>query len=479
MIRIKSLCLSIGLLSVASAQSTNRPNIIYILADDLGYGDVGCYGQKIIKTPNIDRLASKGIKFTQHYAGSTVSSPSRSVLLTGLHTGHTYIRGNIENENGEGQLPLPANTYTLPRMLKKNGYTTGIFGKWGLGYSGSEGDPLNLGFDRFFGYNCQALAHNHYPYFLDSDREKILLAENAGEGTVQYAPDLIQKEALKFLKKNAEKPFFMFMSYTLPHAELTTPKDSIYELYIHLNGKPYKGANSSQNYKWGYKRGAYGSSEKPHADFASMVHRLDAYVGQLVKELEKLNLEKNTLIIFSSDNGPHIEGGADPLFFNSSGDLRGTKRDLYEGGIRVPMIVCWPGKIKAGTISNHISAFWDVLPTLKEIVNDNDKIKTDGISFLPTLLNKKRQKVHNNLYWEFYEDGAKVAIRKGKWKGVKLNYNANPTSIIELYNLETDVTEKVNVADKYPKVVKQLEKQLKKEHSASALFQFEWEKSKN
>lgn len=448
-----------------------QPNIIYILADDLGYGDLGCYGQQIIRTPHIDKLAADGMLFTQHYAGTTVSAPSRSALLTGLHTGHTPIRGNKE-VLPEGQYPLPEDTYTIAKMLQSAGYVTGAFGKWGLGYPGSEGEPNKQGFDEFYGYNCQRLAHNYYPYHLYHNEEKIILEGNAGEKKTEYAQDLIQQHTLNFIRDNRDKKFFLFMSYVLPHAELVSPDDSIAALYRGKiqERKPYMGVDDSSNPL--YKNGGYGSSEYPHADFASMITRFDAYVGQVVNELKKSGLEKNTLIIFTSDNGPHKEGGADPNFFKSYGPLRGFKRDLFEGGIRVPFIASWPGTIKPGVKSDHISAFWDMMPTFSELARVKLPVPTDGISMVPTLLSMKGQQEHPYLYWEFHEGGGKVAVRKGNWKGIKLNYGQNPDADMLLFDLSTDIHEDHNIAAEHPDIVAELEAIIKEAHVDSPIFNF-------
>jgi arylsulfatase A len=450
-------------------QKSSQPNIIYILADDLGYGDLGCYGQEIIQTPHIDALAAKGMMFTQHYAGSTVSAPSRSALLTDLHTGHTFIRGNREHEP-EGQFPLPGDTYTIPKMLQEVGYVTGAFGKWGLGYPGSEGDPNNQGFDEFFGYNCQRLAHHYYPDHLYHNQEKIILEGNQGFKKEQYAQDIIQEKALQFIRDNADNKFFMFVPTLLPHADLDGPKDSIYQMYRSTieEVRSYQGVDSGDR----YKQGPYGSSEYPRADFAAMVTRMDEHVGQIVAELRRLGIEDNTLIIFTSDNGPHREGGADPDFFKSYGPLRGVKRDLFEGGIRVPMIASWPGTIKPGSVSDHISAFWDMKPTFHELSGSKAQIETDGISIVPTLLSKKNQKEHEYLYWEFHEQGGRIAVRKGDWKGVKLNYARRPNAKMQLFNLSTDLREENNIADQHPEVVAELERIMKEAHVPSEFFNF-------
>ncbi len=451
------------------ADDSPRPNVVYILADDLGYGDLGCYGQKDIRTPNIDRMAREGMIFTQHYSGSTVCAPSRSCLMTGQHTGHTPVRGNKEYQP-EGQHPLPAESVTVAEVLKGAGYATGAFGKWGLGYPGSEGDPNNQGFDEFYGYNCQRYAHNYYPYFLRHNDKKVMLPGNEDKKTEQYAPDLIQEQTLKFIEANKDRPFFLYVPNVIPHAELLVPEDEIVKSYRgKFPEKPYKGVDDGRS----YKRGGYGSVETPRANFAAMVTRLDRYVGEILDKLKQLGLDKKTIAMFTSDNGPHGEGGANPKYFNSSGGLRGMKRDLYEGGIRVPMIARWPGKIKAGSGSDHISAFWDVMPTLAELAGANAPENIDGISFVPTLLGQKRkQKEHDYLYWEFHERGGKQAVRKGKWKAVRLQVNRDPNGPLELYDLQKDPQEKNDVASEHPDIVRQMERIMKEAHTDSEVFVF-------
>ena len=445
-----------------------QPNIVFILADDLGYGDLGCYGQTIIKTPNIDRLSAEGMRFTRCYAGCTVSAPSRSSLLTGLHTGHTPIRGNESApEKKEGQYPLPANTYTIVKMLKEGGYVTGCFGKWGLGYPGSEGAPENQGIDEFFGFNCQNLAHNYYPYYLWHNKDTVWLKGNEGSEKREYAPDIIHREAMKFISDNKDRPFFAYLAYTLPHAELVSPDDEIQAEY---KGKfpetAWKGVDAGPD----YKKGGYGSTMHPRTDYAAMVTRLDKYVGEIIAELKALGLDKNTLVIFSSDNGPHIEGGGDPDFFKSYGHLRGIKRDLYEGGIRVPMIAWCPGKIKAGSISGHTSAFWDVMPTFAELTGTKAAANTDGISFLPALFGKSGQKEHDYLYWEFHEQGGKIAVSKGNWKAIWLNVNKTDKTTVELYDLSKDIHEDNDVAKQRPEIVAELDRLMRKSHINSKAF---------
>ncbi len=447
-----------------------QPNIVYILADDLGYNDLSCYGQELFSTPNIDRLAESGIKFAQHYSGSTVCAPSRSSLMTGQHTGHTFIRGNKE-WLPEGQYPLEAEAYTLAEALQDAGYVTGAFGKWGLGYPGSEGDPNNQGFDEFFGYNCQRLAHHYYPYHLWHNQEKIMLEGNEGFKTEQYGPDMIHEQALKFLENNKDKPFFMFYPSLIPHAEMFVPEEYMEKYRGKFEPeKSYKGIDSGEK----YRKGPYGSQPESHAATVAMINVLDDQVEEIVAKLKELGIYENTLIVFSSDNGPHLEGGANPRYFNSNGPLRGYKRDLYEGGIRVPMIAVWEGKITPGTETSHPSAFWDVYPTFAEITGAKTPDNIDGISFLPTLLgNEDEQEKHEYLYWEFHERGGRKALRKGDWKLV--NYNVFDTSktTVELYDIATDPGEKNNVAETNPEIVSELTELMKSARIESEIFIFD------
>ena len=447
-----------------------KPNIVYILADDLGYGDLSCYGQELFSTPNIDNLAENGLKFTQHYSGSTVCAPSRSSLMTGQHTGHTFIRGNKEWKP-EGQYPLEAEAYTLAEALQDAGYVTGAFGKWGLGYPGSEGDPNNQGFDEFFGYNCQRIGHHYYPYHMWHNQEKVMLEGNEGTQTGEYGPEVIQEYALKFLEDNKGKPFFMYYPSIIPHAELYAPEQYM-EKYRgkFLPEKNYEGVDSGEN----FRNGPYGSQPESHAAFVAMIDYLDMQVGEIVAKLKELGVYENTIIMFTSDNGPHMEGGADPDYFDSNGPLKGYKRDLYEGGIRVPMIAVWEGKIKAGTETDHPSAFWDVFPTVADIIGIAAPENTDGISFLPTLLgNKEKQKEHEYLYWEFHERGGRQAVRKGNWKLVKYNVLDPEKITTELYNLENDLGEENNVAEHQPKIVEELSEIMKNARTKSEVFTFD------
>ena len=469
--------LSVILLFLAACQnrqiqeaSVQKPNIVYILADDLGYGDLSCYGQERFSTPNIDRLADNGLLFTQHYSGSTVCAPSRSTLMTGRHSGHTFIRGNKEWQP-EGQYPLEAAALTLAEALKEAGYVTGAFGKWGLGYPGSEGDPNNQGFDEFFGYNCQRMGHNYYPYHLWHNQEKIMLTGNQGRLTGQYGPDVIHQQALNFLEDNRDKPFFMYYPSIIPHAELFAPEE-----YMAKHRGRYEPEKSFSGVDDGetYRLGPYGSQPEAHAAFAAMVNLLDDQVGGIVAKLKELGIYENTIIMFTSDNGPHLEAGADPDYFNSNGGLKGYKRDLYEGGIRVPMIAVWEGKIAPKTHTGHPSAFWDIFPTLAEISGAKTPDNTDGISFLPVLLGRtNEQKQHDYLYWEFHELGGRQALRRGDWKLVSYNvFNAGKTTL-ELYNIADDPGEQSDVANAHPEIVQELVTLMQQARTESEIFPFE------
>jgi arylsulfatase A len=451
-------------------RSEGPPNIIMILADDLGYGDLSCYGQKKFSTPNIDNLAVDGMLFTQHYTGCTVSAPSRSSLMTGLHTGHTPIRGNKEWKP-EGQWPLPDSSVTVAEILRSKGYTTGAFGKWGLGFIGTEGDPNNQGFDEFYGYNCQSLAHNYYPDHLWHNKVRLDLNENDNGKTEAYSADLIHKAAIEFMEKNRKVPFFLFYPTTIPHAELYA-KEKYMERYRgkFLPEKSFEGIDSGPD----FRLGPYGSQPESHAAFAAMVTQLDDYVGEILAKIKKLGLEKNTIVIFASDNGPHLEGGADPDYFDSNGFLKGYKRDLYEGGIRTPLLVRWPGKVKAASESDHISAFWDILPTLAEVAGAEPVKGIDGISFLPELLGNE-QKQHDYLYWEFHEQGGKAAVRMGNWKAVKRDIEKIPHGKTELYDLQNDIGEMSDIASQHKEIVHVLDSIIELAHVKSEDFPFSCE----
>ncbi len=441
-----------------------RPNVIYIMADDLGYADIAPYGQQRIKTPNLERLAARGMMLTQCYAGCTVSAPSRASLMTGMHTGHTFIRGNYEIDP-EGQCPMPAGTYTLGTLFSDAGYATGAFGKWGLGYPGSESVPTQVGFDEFFGYNCQRKAHSYYPDHLWHNDTRIDYPENIDPGRMTYSQDLIHEKAMKFIADNADRPFFAYLAYTLPHAELCLPHDEVYDYYVDLFKDEPADAKA-----WKYN-GDYGESEHPMASFAAMVTRLDRYVGEVIDLLEEKGIADNTLVIFTSDNGPHREGGANPDFFASYGPLRGCKRDMYEGGIRIPFIASWPGHIACGSRSDHIAAFWDMMPTFAELAGTRRAPANDGVSLLPTLTGSGKQQRHEYLYWEFHEMGGRQAVRMGDWKGIRLNVGNDRTSF-ELYNLADDIHEDRNVADENPDISRQIEGIMDQARTHSDLFDF-------
>ncbi len=444
------------------------PNIIYILADDLGYGDLSGLGQQKYETPNIDALKEQGLFFAQHYAGSTVCAPSRSALMSGQHTGHTFVRGNREVQP-EGQHPIPADLKILPEMLKDAGYVSGAFGKWGLGYPGSEGDPINKGFDVFYGYNCQRQGHHYYPHHLWDNDRKVMLDANAGTAKGVYAPELIHDRTLKFIEDNRNKPFFCYVASIIPHAELAAPEAYMEKFRGKFPaGKPYKGKDNGP----GLRRGAYQSQAEPRTAFAAMITLLDDQVGEIVAKTEELGIADRTLIIFTSDNGAHCEGGADPGFFNSNGQFRGLKRDLYEGGVHVPMIAYWPGRVAAGKTSEHISAFWDMVPTFTELAGVRPPENVDGISLLPTLLGKGEQSKHDYLYWEFYGCRGRIAVRMGKWKGVRYHVIDQPNRSIELYDLSRDVGERNNVAAQYPEVVERIAAIMREAHTPSEVFTF-------
>lgn len=450
----------------AEEKPARTPNVVFILADDLGWGDLSCYGQKNFETPNIDALARGGVRFTQCYSGTTVSAPSRSCLLTGTHSGHTPVRGNLELDP-EGQFPLPDGAETIFHDMRKAGYRTGAFGKWGLGYIGTSGDPANQGVDEFYGFNCQLLAHSYYASHIWHNSERIELEDNVdsvpyGQGT--YIPELIHEKALQFLENSVKdgEPFFLWYPTTIPHAELIVPQDSIINRFI---GKypetPYHGVDSGP----AFRKGGYCSQEYPHATFAAMVTRLDTYVGQIVSKLKELGVYDNTIIIFSSDNGPHKEGGADPDFFDSNGPWRGYKRDLYEGGVRVPLIVSWEGHTQKGVDSDLMCSFWDVMPTLRELngAKEKDLENMDGISLLPTLENKGMQKEHEWLYFEFQELGGRQAVRKGEWKLVHLDIRSDNDKY-ELYNLATDPGETTDLSADNPEKVAELQAIMSEAH---------------
>jgi arylsulfatase A-like enzyme len=428
-----------------------RPNIIFILADDLGYGDLACYGQTQIKTPNLDRLAAEGMRFTDFYAGSTVCAPSRCALMTGLHTGHCLIRGNAN-------VALRDQDLTVAQLLKDSGYHTGLIGKWGLGNENTSGVPQKKGFDEFAGYLDQTHAHNYYTDYLwrfdphSGFDGKMLFPENQGLEKKLYIPDLFASAAVQFVQNNKQtdlnrhRPFFLEWATIIPHANNEEGARTGNGIQVPSDA-PYSDESWPQ----------------PEKNKAAMITRLDADVGRLLDTLQRLKCDEETIIFFSSDNGPHKEGGVDSAFFKSSGLFRGFKRDLYEGGIRVPLIVRWPGKIKPGQVSTSVFAFWDFMPTALEIAGVKPPGDLDGISSLPTLLGKTQTNQHPALYWEFHERGFQQAARMGDWKAVRLAAGGP----LELYNLKTDPGEKINVADQNLQVVAKMEAYLKSARTES------------
>jgi arylsulfatase A len=447
--------------TTTGAERKNKPNIVYILADDLGYADVGCYGQKKIRTPNIDKLASEGMKFTQHYSGNPVCAPSRCTLMTGLHTGHSQVRSNKQVGGQEGwrlgsttggQWPLETGTVTVAKILKKAGYATGAFGKWGLGRVGTTGDPNKQGFDHFYGYICQRQAHTYYPNHLWHDGKVEWIEANKDGKEGAYSHDLIAAEALKFLRANKDHPFFLYVPFTIPHVALQVPQDSLDEYVGLWPDPPYTGNKG------------YFPHPHPRACYAAMVTRMDRDVGRIMSLLKELDLDKNTLVIFTSDNGPTFNGGTDSAFFESAKPFRGLKASVYEGGIRVPYIARWPGRIEAGSTSDLISAFWDFLPTCCELIGADPPADIDGISMLPTFLGQsQKQKKHKYLYWEL---NGQQAVRMGKWKGLRLK----PNRKIQLYNLDEDISESHDVADEYPDVVAKVAEIFRTGRTGSEVF---------
>jgi arylsulfatase A-like enzyme len=456
--------------SFEQKKEPKKPNIIYILADDLGYGDLSIYGQENFSTPNIDRLAEEGMYFTQHYSGSTVCAPSRSVLLTGQHTGHTPIRGNKQY----GHLlnwPLEDEAVTIAEVLKESGYKTACYGKWGLGFNEMSA-PSDQGFDEFYGFYNQRIAHHYYPYYIWHNEERIYFEENAEDKTGLYVPEYMQDRLIEFIESNKDSSFFIYYANIIPHAEMFAPEEYMEK----FRGKflpevDYKGTDYGGKR---FREGPYGSQPESHAAFAAMVTYLDDQVGEIYATLKRLGLDKNTIIMFTSDNGPHQEGGADPDYFDSNGPLRGYKRDLYEGGIRVPMIAWFPGQIEAGSSTDHISAFWDILPTFADIAGTETPDNIDGISFLPTLLGKKGQREHDYMYWEFHERGGSVAIRKGDWKLVVRNTLREGQKKMELYKLKDDISEQNDLSNDYPEIVTELYDLIGKSRTDSEDFPFEY-----
>ncbi|HZZ43360.1 MAG TPA: arylsulfatase [Tepidisphaeraceae bacterium] len=432
----------------AAENEKKKPNIVLILADDLGTGEVGCYGQKIITTPNIDLLAKQGMKFMQAYSPSPVCAPTRCCLMTGLDTGHAYIRDNQEMKP-EGQLPIPDSAMTIAEVLKKGGYATACIGKWGLGMVGTSGDPIRQGFDFFYGDNCQRVAHNHYTDHLWKNDEKVVLAGNVVGNVMgkQYAPDLMADEAIKWLgEQQKDKPFFLYFATTLPHVSLQAPKDAV---------AAYKG-KVGQETPFVPKKGDYVECDEPRATYAAMVTKIDDYVGRIMGKLKEMGVADNTIVIFASDNGPTFNAGTDSKWFGSTEGRKGLKEEVYEGGIWVPMIAWWPGHVKAGTQTEYATELYDLFPTFAQIgqVDIND-VKTDGISLVP-VIEGKDAKSHDYLYWEIHMKGGRRALRQGDWKIVQNNVKKGGD--VELYDLAADPDEKKNLAADKPEKVKEMVK---------------------
>lgn len=467
-----------------------KPNIIYIYADDMGYAELGCYGQQKIRTPNLDQLASEGIRFTQHYTSMPVCAPARCMLLTGKHSGHSYIRGNYEmggfaDSLEGGQMPLYPGAFTLGRMLQQSGYKTACIGKWGMGMANTTGNPNEQGFDYFYGYLDQKQAHNFYPTHLWEngkpdrlnnpviDVHRKLTPETATPEAFayyrgnDYAIDKMAQKAQAFVRQNKNNPFFLYLPFTVPHVSLQAPEAAVKE-YI---GKFNDGQTAERPY---LGQQGYASTPYPRATYAGMITYMDKQVGQLMQLLKDLKIEDNTIVLFSSDNGATFNGGVEAAYFNSVGGLRGLKMDVYEGGIREPMLARWPGNIKAGQVTDHVSVQYDLLATLAELVGYKQPFATDGLSFLPTLLGQSTaQKQHPFLYWEYPEKGGQLAIRMGNWKAVKTNVRKNRTGPWELYDLARDVSERTNLAAQHPDLIQQFNAIVAREHTPTHVN--EWE----
>lgn len=459
LLAVATLC---GTVPVKAQQAGDgkRPNIIFIVADDLGYGNLSCYNTNSrIQTPNIDRLAKEGTRFTRFYAGSPVCAPSRCALMTGYHMGHAYIRGNAKQH-------LRAEDTTLAQRLQANGYGTGMFGKWGLGEENDSGAPQLHGFDAFFGYLNQTHAHHYFTDHLFELKDKQLRQVSTDS---QYSHDLIMAHALDFVRGHRQQPFFLYLPVTIPHAELLLPQQYL-QPFLNADGSSKLQPETPFVQKG---KVTYHSQPQPHAAFAAMVTKLDADVGRLMLLLKELGLDNNTYVFFTSDNGPHKEGGADPVYFNSSGPLRGIKRDLYEGGIRVPMIVRAPGKVPAAVTSPQPWAFWDVLPTLCALTGTPSPDNIDGLSYVPAITGKPQTREHDHFFWQFNEGMLKQAVTQGNWKLVRLKKKSQPATL-ELYDIGKDIGEKHNLAARHPERVKALQELLRREVTPPANPKFDW-----
>lgn len=471
----------------AQAQTIKKqkPNIIYIYADDMGYGELGCYGQQKIKSPNLDKLAKEGIRFTQHYTSAPVCAPARCMLMTGKNAGHSYIRGNyelggFEDEKEGGQMPLPEGIFTLPKMMKNAGYVTGMIGKWGLGMNNNTGDPNKQGFDYYYGYLDQKQAHNFYPTHLwengnwDTLNNPYInvhrpIPHNSPDSVFEYykgkdySITKMAEKTLAFIRKNKNKPFFLYLPYTGPHVSLQAPDEAVKEYIGQFDEQPYYGDKG------------YAPSKYPLSTYAAMITYMDKQVGRIMALLKELKLDNNTIVMFSSDNGSSFNvGGVDNEYFNLKGGLRGFKQDLYDGGIRIPFIARWPKKIPAGKVTHHISAQFDLMATLAQLTGAKPPAN-DGLSFLPTLLGRvKQQQQHPFLYFEFSEKSGQVAIRMGKWKGVKSNMKKDRNTPWEIYDMEADEKEKTDLSAQHPELVKKFDAILRKEHQSSHIKEWEF-----
>lgn len=460
----KTLCLFLFIYAVVwqSVAQSNRPNIIYIMADDLGYGNLTCYNPTSkVPTPNLDKMAKEGTRFTRFYAGSTVCAPSRCALMTGKHMGHAYVRGN-------GEIPLRSSDIILPELLKANGYATGMFGKWGLGTEENEGAPQKKGWDEFFGYLNQRHAHHYFTDHVWEVKNKKL--SKVPLDTTQYTHDLIMDKALNFVRNHKNEPFFLYLPITLVHAELLIP--AAYQ-------QPFLNADGSSKLPpetpFYQKKATYHTQLQPHAAFAAMVNKMDQDVGRVLSLLKELGIDNNTYVFFTSDNGPHKEGGGDPEFFNSAGEFRGIKRDFYEGGIRVPMIVRFPQKVPAGKVNDVALASWDILPTITELTGTKNTLPAiDGISMKSALLGQKQQQ-HDHLYWAFNEGQLRECVMQGDWKLLRFK-NRGKAEILELYNIITDPKELHNVASAHAGLVKKLYGIMKSAQSPAENPAFDWRK---
>lgn len=467
---MRTIALSLIALAVCAGPApaaAPRPNIIFMLADDLGYGDLGCYGQTKIKTPNLDRMATQGMRFTNFYAGCPVCAPSRCTLMTGKHLGHATIRDNMQRKRGsEGQHPMEPGTVTVAQLLKRAGYATAIVGKWGLGMPEDHSSPLDFGFDHHYGYLCQGMAHTYYPPYLWRDDKQEPLPGNppysygqpgviAPSGRI-YSHDLMANDALDWIDKHRDGPFFLEVAFTIPHLSLQVPEDSLAE-YRGL--WPETPLTDSKH---------YANHETPRAAYAAMITRMDRDIGRLFDRLKTLGLDGRTLVFFASDNGAVFPyAGTDPKFFRSNGALRGYKQDLYEGGIRTPFIARWPGHINAGTTNDFVGAFWDMLPTFCDLAGAPVPAGLDGLSIVPTLLGKSGQQQHEYLYWEYHSAGRAQAVRFGPWKAVRNKVSKAPDAVPELYNLADDPGETTNVAAQHPDVAAKAAAYMKAAHGPS------------